>query len=662
MIKFLSKPCLSACVAAVVTAGALVFSVVPNCGAQNVDDDQHFLSLREAASKEDTARVAALAAQLANYSLASYVDYYQLKAHLRTAQPTEINDFLTRQSGTILADRLRHDWLLMLGWQNNWVNFDLQYAQLLANDDVQLKCFSLLSQFAQGQNVAAAARNLLTSGKVYGEGCFPLFTNLVQSGQFSQTDMWNQLRWASETNSMGVAVKLAMLANLTNVAKVLELSNMKTAASAGSDLPKALTKILAKPLEKSVEAHQTALILLGRVAKVDLDHALSLLAKWSPKFDASERALAWAQIALPAAQKLAPEALEYWSKTAGAELSPDAYQWRVRSALRNTDWVAVKSAIEAMPASMQSDPAWVYWLGRAYIAQNQPELAQPFFMSIASQPNFYGQLAMEELGLRTSIPLSTPVLPLEVSFIANNPGIQRALKLYALNLRTEASREWNWQLRTMTEQQLLAAAEFARENNLLDRMVNTSDRTKTLFDFTQRFPSPYLDIMTKSTTALGLDMAWVYGVIRQESRFILNARSSVGAAGLMQVMPGTVKYVIKKMNYTELDLTKVNEFETNIVLGTSYLNIILGNLNGSQLLASAGYNAGPNRALAWRANLPKAVEGAIFTETIPFTETRDYVKNVMSNTTYYSALFTHSPQSLKQRLGTVAPNEAEPIN
>ena len=207
----------------------------------------------------------------------------------------------------------------------------------------------------------------------------------------------------------------------------------------------------------------------------------------------------------------------------------------------------------------------------------------------------------------------------------------------------------------MNERQHLAAAEFARRSEVLDRMVNTSDRTKIEVDFTQRFPSPYRDIMRTATQRLGLEMAWVYGLIRQESRFIMDARSHVGASGLMQLMPATARHVAKKIGMSDYSHSQVNEIETNILLGTSYLNMVLNDLDGSQTLATAAYNAGPGRPRAWRSTLTRPVEGAIFAESIPFSETRDYVKKVLSNATYYAAMFESKPQSLKDRLGSVTP-------
>ena len=239
--------------------------------------------------------------------------------------------------------------------------------------------------------------------------------------------------------------------------------------------------------------------------------------------------------------------------------------------------------------------------------------------------------------------------------MASNPGLRRALKFFAMRLRFEGTREWNWELRKFSERELLAAAEFARRNEVLDRMVNTSERTRTEFDYSQRFPSPHSEILQPTARELGLDQAWVYGLIRQESRFIMDAKSNVGAAGLMQVMPATGAYVARKIGLGDYVKNKLSDLRTNLILGANYMSMVLANADGSQTLATAAYNAGPGRMRTWRAALTEPMEGAVFAESIPYTETRTYVKNVMSNATNYAALFEKRPQSLKARLGKVGP-------
>ncbi|HVL56711.1 MAG TPA: transglycosylase SLT domain-containing protein [Burkholderiaceae bacterium] len=280
------------------------------------------------------------------------------------------------------------------------------------------------------------------------------------------------------------------------------------------------------------------------------------------------------------------------------------------------------------------------------------------FASIADRYDFYGKLAAEELGRTLTVPQrSVQLSEAELAEPARNAGLARALKFYELGLRFEGNREWNFQLRGLNDRQLLAIAEWAHRRNVLDRAVNTADRTREQHDFALRFVTPFSDRLNANAAERELDPAWVYGLIRQESRFIMDARSSAGASGLMQLMPATARWVARKMGMRDFTQGRINDLETNLQLGTFYLRAVLDDLDGSPLLASAAYNAGPGRPKAWRSTLERPVEGAIFAETIPFTETRGYVKAVLSNATIYAAMFTGQPQSLKSRLGLVQPRQ-----
>ena len=634
-------------IARVALAAASAFLFLPVAQAKKpvatfASDDDVFLALRDASRNGDATRAAELASRLGNYAIPSYVDYFRLRPRVHVAPEQEIRDFLSRYDGTAIADRLRNDWLLELGRARNWTLFDELYPQFVLNDDTQVKCYALMSKAQKGQNVAAEARAVLVTPQNYGEACPALITTLVQANQFTLDDVWAQVRLIAES---GFASSIKRLAPVTEVAEGTLMQALEKPDS-----------ILARGPGSERAAHEVFILALGRSAKNNPTHAVSVLVSAADRLNEREREQAWAQIALQSSMKLAPDAIVYWHRTNGAALSPEGYQWKARTALRAGEWKLVKSTIQAMPTALRNDPAWIYWLGRAYRAEGDQEEAQKLFGSIADQTNFYGQLALEELGRKVAIPArAQPVTQEELAPMAENAGFRRALKFFDLNLRLEGYREWNWELRKMNERQHLAAAEFARQKNVLDRMVSTSDRTKSEFDFTQRFPTPFRDVMVAATERLGLDMAWVYGLIRQESRFILNARSHVGASGLMQLMPGTAQFVARKIGLGNFTPSQVNDISTNITLGTNYLNMVLHDLDGSQALATAAYNAGPGRPRAWRSTLTRSVEGAIFAESIPFSETRDYVKKVLSNATYYAALFEDKPQSLKARLGMVAP-------
>ncbi len=612
-------------------------------------DDDAFLALRDASRRGDAARAADIASRLGNYAIPSYVDYYQLKPRIKDASPTEILAYLNKYNGSAIADRLRNDWLLELGKRRDWVTFDEQYPQFQLDDDTQLKCYALMSKAQKGMNVAVDARALLTVPKNYGEGCVALIGMLMENSQFNEDDLWAQIRLAAETGSTDFVRRLVPFTGIDDGSLITAMEKPALITSKGVGFRRV--------------KHEVFIVALGRIAKNNPAQAAEILSGNTLLLNKKQEAQGWAQIALQASMKLAPEAADYWRKAGNAPLSLEGHQWKIRAALRAGDWKLVRQGVEAMPPSLRDDATWTYWLARALREEGKRDEANALMQSIASQTNFYGQLALEELGQKITIPpRATPVTEEEIAPMAANQGFRRAFKFFDLGLRFEGYREWNWELRKMNERQHLAAAEFARRSEVLDRMVNTSDRTKIEVDFTQRFPSPYRDVMRTATQKLGLEMAWVYGLIRQESRFIMDARSHVGASGLMQLMPATARHVAKKIGMTDYAHSQVNEIETNILLGTSYLNMVLNDLGGSQTLATAAYNAGPGRPRAWRSTLTRPVEGAIFAESIPFSETRDYVKKVLSNATYYAAMFESKPQSLKDRLGSVTPTAFVPTD
>ena len=248
-------------------------------------------------------------------------------------------------------------------------------------------------------------------------------------------------------------------------------------------------------------------------------------------------------------------------------------------------------------------------------------------------------------------PHATPPSAEELAVAEANQGFRRALALFRVDMRIEGIREWAWALRGMDDRALLAAAEFARRHEIWDRAINTADRTLAQHNYSLRYIAPFSDQVRPKADQLALDNGWVYGLMRQESRFIMNAKSSVGAKGLMQLMPATAKWVAKKINLSNFHPARVTEMDTNVTLGTNYMKMVLKSLDNHPVLASAAYNAGPGRARKWRADRP--LEGAIYAETIPFSETRDYVKKVMSNAVYYNTLFSGQPQSLKSTLGVI---------
>jgi soluble lytic murein transglycosylase len=417
---------------------------------------------------------------------------------------------------------------------------------------------------------------------------------------------------------------------------------------------------------------------LVRLAGSDPDAAARLLAeRWDRSLPADLAGWAWSGVAKQSAMKLLPEAADQYQRAATRsgkgsrelEVADDVLAWKVRSALRADNgkprWQQVVQAINSMSASEQREAAWVYWKARALRAvaldsqegESMRTMASELMRGIAGEMHFYGKLAAEHLQLPLVLPAPPqPLTSAERGAAARNPGLARALQLIAIGLRGEGVREWNFSLRGMGERELLAAAQLACDREVWDRCINTSERTQTEIDMGQRFPMPYRSEVQARAREIGLDPAYVYGLIRQESRFIMDARSHVGASGLMQIMPATARWTARKIGLAYHSGLIVDR-ETNLRLGTAYLKLVLDDFGGSQALAAAAYNAGPRRPRRWRDG--PLLEPAIWAENIPFPETRDYVKKVLSNATYYAAQLGAPAPSLKQRLGRpIAPAAA----
>ena len=643
-------------------ASVLIFSLLsPALGQTNAPNkaDELILEMNQAFKKNDKAQLSRLLPKAKGHALEPWAAYWELRVRLDQASDLEIQQFLTQYAGTYAEDRLRNDWLLQLGRQRDWANFAKEYPRFRMNDDKEVRCYALSTDaLISKPETATELKRLWYSFRDTEDGCTNTAEKLHELKKIESLDLWRKARLAMDNNRPRAA-QLAL--NIESV----ELG--KQAVLIQADPQKYLDKRILAITKKRKELSVLALI---RVANTDPDKAAQLIEKkWGLMLTKEEHNWVWAVIGKQAAQKLQDNAHSYFNKvTRNQDLNDDLLIWKTRAALRSGDWKAVISAIDAMDGVKQ-DPAWVYWKARGQLAAN-PTALEPMrleavasLQSIASVKGFYEQLAMEELGHAITAPAKPePLTPQEKSVAAQNAGLQRALTALSLGLRSEGNREWNYStnLHTqggMSERELLAAADLACSKQVWDRCINTSDRTKTQIDFDQRFPMPLKDTVLRRTKEIQLDPAYVYGLIRQESRFIMDAKSVVGASGLMQVMPATAKWTAKKIGMTNFQANQINDHEINLAIGTGYLKLVLDDFDGSMPLAAAAYNAGPSRSRNWRKG--PVLEAAIWAENIPFNETRDYVKKVLSNTTNYAAIITGQPQSLKARLGTVGPRNAQ---
>jgi len=631
-------------------AAVAAWSVVASAAPKLPATDEALINAHEAFGKGDALKLQRYASQVGSgHVLAPYLEYWRLQLRIEEAPDAEVQGFLERERGSYVADRLRADWLKALGKRGDWLNFDRQLP-LLLRDDLEIRCYAWLSRLARADDGAfEEARVIWLEPRELPDGCRVLAETMVDAGRVSVDERWGRVRLLLQNNQLTAARRV--LAQLPDTEKHDEALFNRAAT--------APHKLLASP-PKNLDRRATremVLFAVVRLGRKDPEAAVEVLqGKLGARLPAQDLQHLWGRLAYEGARRLMPEARRWYSRADDELLDDEQLEWKARAALRAADWQTVREAIDRMSPAARREPAWSYWYGRALGAQGSEDGARAYFLRIAEQPSFYGLLAAEELGYMAGVPepFHEPEEPAVIA-AGTVPGLVRALELYRLDLRTEGTREWVHTIRGMSDAELLAVAELARRAGIFDRAINTADRTVHQHNYKVRFLAPFKEVFAEHARSAGLEEAWVLGLVRQESRFITNAKSSAGARGLMQLMPATARWVAKRTGLRDYRLANVTDVPVNVALGTGYLRMVLEDL-GHPVLASAGYNAGPGRARRWRDTRP--LEGAIYAETIPFNETRDYVKKVMANTMYYSQLIGGKLVPLKERLGLI-PAKAE---
>jgi len=649
-------------------AAACLASAAATVQAQAGALDSSVVDARDAARKRDRTRLAAARAAMeaGNHPLLPWVAYWDLSSRLTEATVDEVEAFYSRWAGTYVEDRLRNDWLRELGRRRDWANLARDYPRFRMNDDREVSCWWLFTEHLAGRDVAEPARNLWFAQRDVDDGCNLLATALIDAKRLHADDVLQKARYSIEQQRPGAAkAAVALLGN-----------------AAARDVAEAVdnpARHLARTASGGQLAQGLQLLALMRLAQSDTAATAAKLQSRGLRLDDRHAAWAWAYLARQSAFQLsldaAPQMLQALSLLPDADAPPAAppgaspgwsdetLAWGVRALLRAAPpaqrWPAVARLIGWMSPAELRDPAWAYWKARALQASARPgargdaqrSTARQMLEDLAGSTNFYAKLATEDLGRTPGLPPSpAPLTEAEVTTARGHPGLQRALLLVNLGLRDEARREWNFSLRGMDDRSLLAAASLACEHQDWQLCINTADRTRNEVDVRLRYPMPFADDIRSAAHSAGLEPALVFGLIRQETRFMPQLKSSVGASGLMQVMPATARWVAKKIGMAWDNPALIGDPATNLKLGTAYLKLVLDDLSGSQAMAAAAYNAGPGRPRRWREG--PALETAIWAENIPFNETRDYVKKVLSNAAVYSALLDpRQAPLLRPRLG-----------
>ena len=563
--------------------------------------------------------------QTADQTISDFNVLDSVLAATRNGNDNAPAQFLARQNQSAMGESVRNEWLKSLGRRNQVALFQQQYLQLPADGRVQeVRCYAQL--FGLENNVAFINELVEETGRLP-SGCNNLLQARAAQGTLDLSRAWRRVR------------------GLISVGQITDANNLASA--------------LGSPLGSTGFGAQENMLrsVIGTDAQKSPDSAATRLQQISGSLNNEQIGYAWGVLGLAHAKNLnMHNALVYYRQADRRQLDTEQFEWYARAALRLQNWSELASVIQSMPPKLQSEPTWQYWLGRSLAVQGNHVAATHLYrQAAASGRNFYAILATEELGNHINTRNNAPeAIGAHINQLTNDGAIHRALSLFhtsqQLNnwkMRRQAQNEWRYATRGMNETTLLTAAQLAFNHQFYDMAIYSAEKTNKLLNYALRYPMPYRDLVVQHSGNVGVDTAWVYGLIRQESRFVTAAQSGVGAQGLMQVMPATASMIARKIG---MDNSSLYTMSGNIRMGTWYMANTRSNLSNSDVLATAGYNAGPGRARKWQGS---SMEGAIYTETIPFNETRDYVKKVLANSVYYASLLGEPQISLKQRLGVI---------
>ncbi len=615
---------------------------------------QQYNAALQALRAGDIGRFQKLRDGLDDYPLQAYLDYEVLKDRIGVTPTTKLHEFLERNPEAVVSDALRRKWLHYLADYNDWNTFLAEYRDI--DDDNELNCLRLGRLLKTGQEhpgLQDEARRAWMTGNRPPAACDMVFDIWRKQGGMTAEVVWARMQLAMEQRRLTLAESLARYVEPADRVWVNRWIAMHRN-------PQQELKTYAWPVETPV-ARRVLRHGIVRMAASDPDAAIQhwQAVKGKHEFFAEDENYVLRNVGLLAAQAHHPRAAE-WLAAVSVETNDEMLrQWRVRAAIRSGEWTKGLRALAMLPEAEQKESEWRYWKARALEQADEGRQARTLYRELAGERSYYGFLAADRLNQNYSMQhVSVLASPEEVSALLARPGIRMAKELFLMGDTTAARRQWAWATRRLPSRDLAVAAVLAREWGWHDRAILTVGKSQHLDDLELRFPVLYRDLVEVNAQQNRIDADWVYGVMRQESAFMADARSGAGALGLMQLMPRTGQLTGRRINlYVPNNLAILN-IENNLKLGTSYLRTVLDLNKGHQVLATASYNAGPNRVRDWMPD--QTLDADVWVDSVPFNETRNYVKNVMAFTTVYAYRLETTMRRLKERMPTVRPGGGLP--
>jgi soluble lytic murein transglycosylase len=595
---------------------------------------KRFIKAEKLVYKSQSAQYTSLYNHLHYYPLQPYLDQQRLLNNIRLSNAVEINKFLVKYKGTPLDWPLRKTWLKYLAKNKKRLLFLEAYKP---TSNAELSCQHLKFRLASGlpeSVVLPEVTKLWKVGISQNKACDPLFERWQKAGYQTNTVIWQRIALAADGG------KHTLIPYLTKLLPPEQQYLAKLWHKVRRD-PSLVGKLQYFP-NHSIRETEILAYGLKRLIWRHPDNAILSYEKAQQKFafTYNQQQQINEKFALALSAKNHQQAQVWLNKLEFSSLNKNMLQWRLSQALKQQDWQRLIVDLKVLPNQYKDDLKWKYWYARALIATDSVERGQYLLQQLANERHYYGFLAASYLRTPASLqhkPLSFSLA--EKRHVIDYPAAKRAFEFYHLGRYYQARSEWNYLMSQLTNREKLIAAKVANENQWFDRTIFTLAKVGYLDDVALRFPKAFDEEINRHADIEKIAPAWAFAIARRESSFMTDARSPAGAKGLMQLMPNTAKSLRKgKINRNYL----LNA-DNNIELGTRYLKKLLDRNSGNQVLATASYNAGPHRVKTWLKNL-KAIPADIWIETIPFKETRNYVKSVLA----YQEIYQHEPGQVSQ--------------
>jgi soluble lytic murein transglycosylase len=539
---------------------------------------------------------------------------------------TQVNSFLSNNENKAAAWVFRPKWQKELVRRQNWKEIN---ATFLSHKSPDLICHFLESQQALNKKLDyKKIKDLWLSGKSRPDHCDPFFSTWLNTIKDSDAYVWErQIKAFYARNG-------TLLRYLNRFYESEDAKNLGQFLSEVYSDPKHLISKTYQP--NNTKMHEIALAAVNRMAFQDPRSASNLwlqIVKATPSITHEDIQKASKYLGVAMAKQALPEA-SYWLTIADPKKVDETVQhWRLQIALTQKDYSYVIELYNSVNNVIRTNNQWQYWYGvsklkeEGFVSNDNP------LYSLSKKRLYYGYLAAGVLGVKPSLNSDPNYAAVDTLSLSKKAPLVRAKALYEAGETSRAQLEWNLYVRYQDNPTQHAAAELAMDWGWHAKASQSAGWSGRYDLIELRYPEAFGNTVKAQSDELNLPAYWLYGVMRQESRYEHTAVSPAGALGLMQVMPNTAKVTAKKHSIRYSTSADLHEPITNIKIGSHYLSDLLIHFK-HPVFATAAYNAGPSRINTWRNRFPNDI--TIWIESIPFDETRNYVKSVLAYSQIYA--------------------------